>query len=176
MLEHLFNDFTLSQEVLKSRRNLIILSFSSIAFILLSPHISEIKITGIEIKFSDNKYLDILLLCAIAYELMTFILRLHVNISSEPLKELEQKRENIEKALDEISENVWNENAHESYSIEFATYKLELIDKIEKLKIAHNNQKRILCYEHITSEVLMPIVVASAASTFFIFKILKYFS
>lgn len=176
MLEHLFTDFILPPEVLKSRRNLIIISFCVIAFYILSPHITELKLAGVEVKISGNMNINIILFCVILFEIMTFTLRFFVSISSEPLKKLELERNDIEQSLMNLTEGEWHSKKYGISSTGFDEYKLDLMRRIEELKNVHSKRKRSLSLQHIISELLMPIAVASSACTLCMINIVKSFS
>lgn len=59
----------LPEEVLKSRRNLILISFWTFAVLLLAPQITELRVAGVEIKFLGNNKIQYLLTAAILLEL-----------------------------------------------------------------------------------------------------------
>jgi len=144
--------FELPEEVLKSRRNLILMSFSIIVFMLLAPSILELKLAGIEVKFSVNIGLKILLPLLIVFEYSTFYLRYRTSAFVVKLKILEEKKRTINITLESGRHLVTEDNRPIVFEPELVKTERELYDLIRSLLPIHK-----------LSEVYLPTALALIA-------------
>lgn len=81
-----FDASNLDPEVLKSRRNLLVLSLISIIIFYISPDISEVSIATIKLKVAQYEKVKLFILAVLAFEIVNFILRSFVYISRDIVK------------------------------------------------------------------------------------------
>jgi hypothetical protein len=89
------NSFVLPDEVLKSRRNLIIISFITLIVLYVSPAITKIAITGIEVELRHNNKIKYVLIFLLIFEAFAFHIRYRISRNLLKLTELESKLNNI---------------------------------------------------------------------------------
>ncbi|MBI5520315.1 MAG: hypothetical protein HY916_09670 [Desulfovibrio sp.] len=159
--------YVLPEETLKTRRNLVFLSLSTLAFILLSPQISELKIAGIEVKITPNGNLHILLLLLVTYELITFCIRFYLDYTNNAIDHLNDETTAIKKEIDEYLERV--EQVQRSINKDqYRVFLKKSNDRLAAIQEAHNNEKKKITIQFITSELLLPIFISVSAMTMLI--------
>jgi hypothetical protein len=99
-----------------------VLSFVTITIILLSPHIAELKIAGIDVKLSGNARLLALLTVAVAYETATYYIRFYNNYFGGRLTKIGSKCKDIEISISTMDENEWHNKNNTSTSVDFEVY------------------------------------------------------
>ena len=163
MAEQNITGVNLSAEVLKSRRNLVVLSFVTIFILIISPNISELKFAGIEIKFIGNINCITLLLCATVFESITFIIRFHVSHFGEQLGQLISKRCEIEEKLDNILTIHCTARTNKEIDHEIIDIINNENKTIETIKQDQKTMKNQIMNRHKIVECYMPLMLAGVA-------------
>ncbi len=83
--------FTLPDEVLKTRRNLIVLSFVTMAILYISPTITKITVIGVEVELRHNSGIIYLLMAGLILESINYTIRYFTGNLLFELAELEDR-------------------------------------------------------------------------------------
>lgn len=157
--------FVLPEEVLKSRRNLIIIAYVACAIMFLAPAITELKLAGVEVKIAGNRNISVLLALAILIEFTTFHYRYRVSGFSDRLTRLEEKKlELVKEAEDE------QRYPHLEYD---EGYSPRSWDKIQETNETIYRTVETIAKDHKTAEMYLPTCIAGFAFFWCLFAYIK---
>ena len=143
--------FVLPEEVLKSRRNLIIIAYVACAILFLAPAITELRLAGVDVKFASNKNIPVLLALAIVIEFTTFYYRYRVSGFSDHLTRLEEKKvqlfEDVEK--EQRINNIFKSDFERHVEVQ-----------IQQTNESILNTVKTVARDHKISEVYLPTCIA----------------
>lgn len=179
MMDKLYmEDITPAGEVTKSRRNLVILSFSSIAYSILAPIITEIKLAGIEIRLADNNSILVLIIGGLAFESITFFLRFTNCHYAMRLSKMIDERISLEKDITQKSKPL-DKKANQTTADTTSAIDLRstIIDswftRLESVKDQQQIELKRILGQHRFVELHMPILLVSIALTLCISKLIN---
>lgn len=157
--------FVLPEEVLKSRRNLIIIAYVACAIMFLAPAITELKLAGVEVKIAGNRNISVLLALAIVIEFTTFHYRYRVSGFSDRLTRLEEKKA-------QLLEDVEKEKVSRSLIFK-SNYERDVETQILQTNKTILNTFTTVAKDHKTAEVYLPTSIAGFAFFWCLFSYIK---
>lgn len=159
-----------TEEVLKSRRNLIALSFVAIIILTINPATITIKDWGLEIGIANSIPVKSLLLSALIFQLFVYYSRFNVRDFSVMLNDrqltLDKLLSRIEDLKNTVSKNSQNngETDQESELLTPSARRSELniiIRDVEESNIALEHIAMKILRYHFTTEVALPCYISA---------------
>lgn len=159
-----------TEEVLKSRRNLIALSFVAIIILTINPQTITVKDWGLEIGIANSIPVKALLLFSMTFQLFVYYSRFNVRDWSIRLKDRYLQQEKLFERIKIINENhkedsknIIANNATSDLLVPSARMSElnRLISDAEEMKNHLDTfTKKILTY-HVTTEVTIPCYISA---------------
>lgn len=172
-------DIAPTSEVIKSRRNLVVLAFSVIAYSILAPTISEIKVAGIEIRFADNNNINALIIGGLIFESITFFVRFINAHFAARLSSMIDERIGIENDIKKefCSQSEPTKQATTNNSSSALDLRSKVIEswltRLESIKMQQEKELKWVVGRHRFVELHMPYLLVSIALTLCIRKFIN---
>lgn len=174
-----------TEEVLKSRRNLIALSFVAIIILTINPQTITVKDWGLEIGIANSIPVKALLLFSMTFQLFVYYSRFNVRDWSIRLKDSYLQQEKLFERIKIINENhkedsknIITNNGTSDLLIPSARRSElnRLINDAEDMKnYLDKFTKKIFTY-HVTTEVTIPCYISAFSIYWCTLDIIKLFS